>query len=428
MKPSPYILYLLLLIPEILEAQIVIDQTDMPSAGDTLRVSITSSVPGDYSNTGSGITWDFSMLEPMNQRVDTFVSAASTPPEYWWFFVPGVVSNLANPKGSSEFFPGLPVNQFYTFYKKTSDAFVDNGFAFKVMGVTFPAKYNSPDKYYTLPMDTNSTWASASSVTFESPGMFFFSTQRTRTSFVDGWGTVITPFGSFASLRVRSDLVQRDSIFIDSLGFGIGLNRNVTEYKWMAENMGIPVLQVNNEGLLTTATYRDSTRLSNVPLTVTLGPDTTVIKGAIITLFASVTGGAPPYRFFWNTLDTSQALTVTMDTTRSFGVVVIDGLNTFASDQKLITVVSPGIEEKNTRLLIVYPNPSEGVIQISPPDNFRSGEVLLFDWSGKEILSQTITGPAELLELDLRKFPAGMYTLHLITEKKLYQGKIILIK
>ncbi|MFH1937861.1 MAG: T9SS type A sorting domain-containing protein [Bacteroidota bacterium] len=429
MKPFAYILFLLLLcFPALPEAQIVIDQGDMPVAGDTLRVSITTTVPVDYSKTGGDTTWDFSMLEPMNQRVDTFVTVNSTPPEYWLFFVPGVVTNLASPRGNSEFFPGFPVKQFYTFYKKTNTAFVDAGFAFKIQGIPFPARYDVPDTYYTFPLDTNATWASSSAVAFEYPGMFYFSTYRARTSFVDGWGTVITPYGSFGSLRIRSDLVQYDSIYIDSLGFGIGLDRTITEYKWVAKNMGIPVLQVNNEGLLTTATYRDSTRMPSVTLSVSLGPDTTVNKGAVITLHATVTGGTPPYRFFWSTLDTGQSLTVTMDSTRSFSILVIDGLNAFAAAQKLVTVVSPGIDEENVRFLQLFPNPSQGIYYISLPGTLRSGTLSVFDWSGKEILKKELKNSSELVELDLHKFPAGAYMLRLISERKLYHGKVILIK
>ncbi|GEM_PF-969463 len=426
MKPFTCIFSIFLLfLPGMMWSQIVIDQTDMPNAGDTLRVSITSTVPVNYAKTGSDTTWDFSMLQPMNQRVDTFVAANSTPPEYWVFFLPDLVFNLASPQGNSEFFPGLPLSQAYTFFKKTDDAFVDNGFAFKIQGSVLPVRYNVPDKYYTFPLDTNASWVSFSSVAFEFPGMFYFSTHRDRTSFVDGWGTVITPFGSFKTLRIRCDLVQQDSIYIDSLGFGIGIDRNITEYKWMAENMGIPILQVNNEGLFSTATYRDSTRLSSLSLSISLGPDTTVNKGAVITLYATVSGGAPPYRFFWSTLDTSQSLTVSMDTTRSFEIVVIDGLNKFASDQKLVTVVSPGIEEQEIRSLRVFPNPAERMVRISPPNGFQSGMVLLFDWSGKEVLRKEITTSSELRAFDLSSLPAGIYMVRLVTEGNVFQGKVI---
>jgi len=424
----PFIYFFLLFqtfLPAGLSSQVVIDQSDMPDAGDTLRLSMTSIVPANYYKTGRDTTWDFSMLEAMNQRVDTFVAASSTPPGYWLI---SLVSNLASPQGNSEFFPGLPVTQSFIFYKKSSDAFVDNGFAFNIQGVAVPAKYDIPDKYYAFPLDTNATWASSSLVTLEFPGMFYFSSQRTRSSFADGWGTVITPFGSFESIRVRCDLTQHDSIFITSMGFGVGMDRNITEYKWMAENMGIPVLQINSEGPFSTATYRDSTRLQIGSFSVSLGLDTTIDRGATITLHAVVTGGAPPYRFIWSTLDTTQSLTVSPDSTTTYGIVVIDGLNKFASDQKLVTVVSPGIDERKTLPLEIFPNPSTGRFNISSPNGFRSGLLVVHDRSGRELLKQNLDEPADILETDLSLFPAGLYIIRLITGGKGYQAKVLLTK
>ncbi len=414
------------MLPAIQQGQIVIDQSDMPSAGDTIRVSISSDIPVDFSKTGRDTTWNFSMLQPMNQRVDTFVNANATPIEYWLFFVPGVVSNLASPRGNSEFFPGFPVTQYYTFYKNSSDGYVDAGFAFKIEGLPLPAKYDEPDKYYAFPLDTNANWASSSSIQFEFPGMFFFSSSRIRTSFVDGWGTVITPFGTFESIRVRSDLIQQDSIFVDSLGYGFGITRNVTEYKWMAENMGIPLLQINSDGLLVTATYRDSVRFSTTPFIVSLGPDTTVTKGAVITLRAQASGGTPPYRYFWSNLDTTQSITVTMDTTKIFAVMAIDGLNTFAADQKVVTVVSPGIEEPRVIVLDIFPNPSTGLFNIQLPSSTKSGHLSISDATGKIVLSKSIRVNDHCCPVDLSNSPKGLYYIQLLMESQLYSGKVMI--
>jgi len=419
---------LICMLPAIQHGQIIIDQSDMPSAGDTIRVSITSVIPVDFTRTGRDTIWDFSMLEPMNQRVDTFVNVYTTPPEYWFFFIPGLVTNLASPGGNSEFFPGFPVTQYYTFFKNSSDAYLDAGFAFKIQGIPQWAKYDEPDKYYSFPLDTNANWASASSVALEFPGLFYFSTSRVRNSFVDGWGTVLTPFGSFESIRVRSDLIQHDSIFIDSLGYGFSLNRNVTEYKWMADDMGIPVLQINSDEILATAIYRDSTRFPSMPLTVTLGPDTTVTKGAEITLHAQASGGTPPYRYFWSTLDTTPSITVTMDTTTTFGVLVVDGLNTIAAGQKVVTVVSPGVEERRVIPLEIFPNPSAGLFYIRMPSGEKSGRLSISDVTGKVILSTSVHVNELRYPVDLSSSPEGLYHIQLLMEKQIFNGKVVIVR
>ena len=412
-------------IPMFPSAQIVIQQTDMPIPGDTFRVSMTSTIPVDFTRTGQDTVWDFSMLEAMVQRVDTFVGATATPPEYWPVFTPILVTNLAAPRGNNDFFPGLPVSQYYIFYKNSSTAFTDVGFAFKVMGVPIPARYDVPDKQYQFPLGTTSSWASISSVSFGIPGMFYFHTYRARSSFVDGWGTLITPFGSYETLRVRSDLDQNDSIYIDSLGFGIGVERNITEYKWLAIQMGIPVLQINSDGLMVSATYQDSVRLPVSALNVSLGPDTTVSKGAVITLQPVVTGGVPPYDFLWNTFDTTSSITVSMDSTQTFAVAVVDALNNFGSDQKTVTVVSPGLEEEKPLELEIFPNPSYGYVRITLPEHREAGNMLVTDAAGRILFIRPVGSHETSILLDMISLNPGIYFIRFCPGNRSYDGSII---
>jgi hypothetical protein len=407
-------------------AQIIIDQTDMPSEGDTLRVSVTNIIPVDFTKTGRDTTWNFNMLEPLSQRVDTFLNMSATPLEYRFIFIPELVANLASPRAGGSFFPGVPVSDYFNFYKKSATAFSDVGFAFKIQGIPVPAKYDNPDKYYILPLDTSENWSSASEFSISIPGMFYFSFQRSRSSFTDGWGSLITPFGTFETIRVRSDVIEHDSVYIDSLGFGFGVDRNFTEYKWLGKGQGIPLLQINSEGLVSTALYRDSVRASVTTLTVTLGPDTSVAKGAILTLTPTVSGGVPPFNYFWSTFDTTESIMVTMDTTTWFGIVVIDALNTFGSDQKLVTVVSPAIEETRHFALEIFPNPSSGSIRVNLPPGVTRGVLSLTDISGREIKNHQFETGARMLPLDLTGHPPGFYMIRITSQEKTFTGRIVL--
>jgi len=62
--------------------QITITRSDMPQPGDTLRGSMTTTVPPAYQKSARDTTWDFSMLEPLAQRLDTFKAATETPAGY----------------------------------------------------------------------------------------------------------------------------------------------------------------------------------------------------------------------------------------------------------------------------------------------------------------------------------------------------------
>jgi hypothetical protein len=238
-------------------AQIVIDQSDMPNEGDTLRVSITNVIPIDYTQAGQDMTWDFSGLNKTGQQINSFVSMSGTPLLYWITFIPGIVSNIASPGINLPAFPGIPFSNYFTFYKKSASLFSDAGFAFQLSGIPIMLKYDSADTYYDLPCTYGNTWNSHSYASFSIPGMAFLSSSITRTSQVDGWGSLTTPFGTFQTIRIKSEVIEHDSIFLDTSGFGFPYTRNIMEYKWLGKGQGIPLLQIREEGLTKTATYRD---------------------------------------------------------------------------------------------------------------------------------------------------------------------------
>ena len=245
---------LVLFIPAI--AQVVIDQSDMPKAADTLRVSLTTTIPGDYIQTGPGMTWDFSGLNKMSQLVNSFVDISSTPLIYQYVFIPGMISNIASPGINLPAFPGIPFSNYFTFYNESDSLFSDAGFAFQLSEIPIMLKYDTADVYYKLPCTMGDSWTSHSFSSISFPGLAYFSTSRSRTSQVDGWGNLITPYGTFQTIRIRSEVIEQDSVFMDTLG--IPYTRTITEYKWLGKGQGIPLLQINEEGLVKTAIYRDN--------------------------------------------------------------------------------------------------------------------------------------------------------------------------
>ena len=51
----------------------------------------------------------------------------------------------------------------------------------------------------------------------------------------------------FAGLSMLSFMIL---YYIDSLGFGFPVLRNFTEYKWLANDFGLPLCTVTDDGLL----------------------------------------------------------------------------------------------------------------------------------------------------------------------------------
>jgi hypothetical protein len=411
-----------------LYSQVVIDQSDMPVPGDTLRVSMTNMVPAGYVKTAMDTTWNYAELEALGQRVDTFVMATATPPVYQIFFVLLGGANLASPRNGA-IIPGLPLTQGFTFFKKNASSFSDLGFAYTLQGLPLPAKYDNPDKYYEFPMPPGHSWSSTSSFSISLPGVVSYSTLRVRSNVVDGWGSLTTPFGTFQTVRVKSTLNIHDSIYIDSLGTGFPLNRNIIEYKWLGKDQGIPLLQINEEGILVTAIYRDTFRMPAQTLSVTLGPDTTVLIGTTLTLHAKIINGTPPYQILWSTLDTGDSITVTIQNSQTFSVLVIDALQNIGMARKVVSVSYPaGNEEPKENPLQFYPNPARETVNIKAPDKYRDAVIRISTLQGQMIREKVIYSSSGYFNADLSGLPEGLYFIRFSTEHGVYSGKILVIK
>ncbi len=244
-----------------LQAQLSITSNDMPADNDTIRISELIEVEGyDFSSAGPDYVWDFAAMNYFNQRLDTFVHAAATPLAYQWVFIPVIVSNLAQPLSEFEYLPDFEVSDVYLYFNNTAADYRELGFALSISGIPLPVKYNQPDVYYEFPLNYQNEFSGFSNYSFEISGLFHMSGWKERSTEVDGWGEVITPFGSFECLRLKSEVIRYDSIFIDTLGTGIPLMRNYIEYKWLGKNLGLPIISAIEEASVFRVEYIDSLR------------------------------------------------------------------------------------------------------------------------------------------------------------------------
>lgn len=242
-------------------SQITVTTSDMPSPGDTIRKSTalnTSQI--DYTLTGANYTWDFASLFTVSQSVDTFVSVSSVPFLYQLIFIPNLIANLAQKYPEIDTIPEFQIVDPYRFFKNSSSSFNDVGFAFTINEIPFPLKYDTPDILYKFPMNYGNVDSSFSGIEFSVPDMAYIGIDRKRVNRVDGWGTLSTPYGTYNVLRLKSTVYESDTIYIDSIQFGTNINRQYTEYKWLSDNFGEPLLQVYEEGPLVTFTFIDSIR------------------------------------------------------------------------------------------------------------------------------------------------------------------------
>jgi hypothetical protein len=269
------LLFLLYLSSQALAQQITIEQGDMPNVSDTLRISQALPTTGvDLQSTGANHTWNFSTLTPIQQQVQRFIAVSATS----IFFQPTfntepnratIASPVLIPDYLQELAGDLNTIQItnpFLFYRATAEAFLEVGFSATIAGLPVPEKYERPDAIYNFPLTFGAEQSSSAFFVIHYPAFqIYYDHTRVRDNKVDGWGNLTTPFGTFPVLRVVSTLKVNDSVRTAEIPAARTQRPVVREYKWLAKNQGIPLLQittaeVEGQEVVASITYRDNYR------------------------------------------------------------------------------------------------------------------------------------------------------------------------
>ena len=271
------------------QAQITIGLAEMPAAGDQLtrtRAGINPFV--NYGATGANFNWNFANLTAAAQETRGYQSVSSTNLAFTFIFADIFINpNRANHATAGTDIPFndlLPFENSYTFLFRSNSVYRKVGFGVDAFGVPLPITMDQQDVIYQLPLNFGNTSSSFSRWSVNVPTLAYYGYEQQRTNVVDGWGTITTPAGSFNALRVKTTLEGRDSIQTDLVSLGFAIQRpKVTEYKWLANGLRVPVLQINTVELfgaeiVTDIFFYDQPRTITVtpPLASTLCPGATV--------------------------------------------------------------------------------------------------------------------------------------------------------
>ncbi len=246
-------------------SQITITNNDMPAAGDSVHVSYAANVGTvDHMLTGPNYLWDFSSLVPNLQREFRYLTPTALP-----FNFLSTISFLNPSPDSLPLIGNLPSN-FTDYFKNGSSGFRRNGLSFDYTPLTtfsIPVIFTSSDYVFRFPLNYGDLDTSDGAYAINFPPLPYIGQTIHRESNVDGWGTLITPFGTFNTLRVVSYVSTIDTIALDSLtGFSIPRPLEI-QYKWMAAGMKIPVLEIDaqfiaNNEVISNVIYQDSLRVT----------------------------------------------------------------------------------------------------------------------------------------------------------------------
>lgn len=226
----------------------------------------------DFSTTGPNVTWDFSNMTPTGQRglVTNPISQASMLSQLYF----GSFTSV--PYRASYFYSttDLPLTQLTSvlpvtiddvsqFTKKETSKVTQVGLELVLSGQGVPVKSDTIETKYELPITYQDSYSSHGFTKLDmNPTLDLqWKQHRYRQSEVDGYGTVITPHGTFTAIRIHHQIFETDSVAIT--GFWVPLAiPEAHEYEWRSMDDKEAIMRISTNVVLgqeaiTAVEYRD---------------------------------------------------------------------------------------------------------------------------------------------------------------------------
>ena len=278
-----------------LEAQITLTVADFGTSGDTVRIS--QAPPGnlDFTSTGTNHTWDYSSLVANSQYLKEFKPIGFASLLVFGTFGPIAPANYRatyfNPTKDlplaqlSQFLP-VSLSDLNQYTKRTADSITSLGYSIAVNGQGVPFKSDTIETRYKLPLNYGDSHYSRGYTYIDLNPVIDFKIKqyRQRTTNVDGWGTIITPKGTFQALRIRHDINEIDSVYQTFFGagqwFGTPPIQRV-EYEWFTNGEDEWILKATeNNGNVNQVEYQEDylgldASLNELSMAVQIGPNPT---------------------------------------------------------------------------------------------------------------------------------------------------------
>lgn len=257
-------------------AQLEVSITDFASKYDTVRYTNTQDFSFDFIQTGTDFLWDYSGLigtsqtlldhkspDDADQLTASFFGSFVTPTYRASYYLPATDIPI------SQFSGFLPVNieNLYRFYRRTNTSLNIVGLSLVIEEFGLSSRSDTIEIAYELPMTFGDAWQSVgyTKLDFSIALPAQFVQYRQRSSEVDGYGTLTTPYGSFEAIRVHHIINEIDSLLID-LGGGVtpvAIPITTHEYEWWTNEQKGPLLKVvaneiAGDEVITSVQYRDN--------------------------------------------------------------------------------------------------------------------------------------------------------------------------
>jgi hypothetical protein len=185
----------------------------------------------------------------------------------------------------SQFLP-VELSDLNQYSKRMADSITSLGYSIAVNGQGIPFKSDTIETRYKLPLNYNDSHYSRGYTYIDLNPVIDFKIKqyRQRTTLVDGWGTIVTPKGTFPVLRIRHDINEIDSVYQTFFGggqwFGAPPLQRV-EYEWFTNGDDEWILKaIENNGIVNLVEYQEDylgldASIDAVSLDAQIGPNPT---------------------------------------------------------------------------------------------------------------------------------------------------------
>ncbi len=189
-----------------------------------MQIDTTESIDLDVGEAGANQTWDFSSLTLQGAFVDQELKNASDTP-YQSIFPE---SNLCLSQVTDSEYGRI---ELYSYINVSENQILDLG----VVGANNNTviRTETVNEVMPLPLEYNNTWTTIVADTFTVPGVGTELTERRNSYHVDAWGTLTLDSGSYDTIRLRNDSVQRITLSVLGVPISIDSVRTV-DYEWFS--------------------------------------------------------------------------------------------------------------------------------------------------------------------------------------------------
>jgi hypothetical protein len=261
-------------------SQITLTKDDFATGGDTVRMSQATDPAIDFASTGAAYTWDFSNLTVNNQIIKDFRSMSGAPTFVQFLFGPFspskyqasyYIESTALPIAQLTSFLPVSIDNLFAFSRRSTDSLTSVGYSMVVSGNDVPFQSDTIETRYDFPLNFGNTHFSRgyTLVDFNPILDAKWNQHRTRTTEVDGYGSITTPYGTYNALRIKHDITESDSLyytfpFIGATWIPIPIPAS-HEYEWWTNGEKEPILRITTNEILgnetvTAIEYRDIDR------------------------------------------------------------------------------------------------------------------------------------------------------------------------